>query len=458
MNRIPLTFLCLLGFIYTPCIAQNNFVPYGGYVLTSKHALTNEAQYTFAVFYDSTTWAPDSMFVLLDAGSAGDSAVVIYSTETTLCNGTKKREYILNYDKGERIHPIAYFKGKDVRFTGKNVDTSLGINHFSLRGDPQLQTWKPFESVKYRDLGLVLIEKGKMQSINLIERFYNRHILLVFQLLQRQPIINPSSVSIKSFTGDMGIDARNLDTGLYAVQVVVSESYPLSTSSLLFTVAVVDTALPYYDNVTSKVDAEGIPFLTVKQEDTLVVYQINYIDRTGVSGTSFSLSSPYIFRRSPSLTSTQINDTTLRLSVVIPMDSISDLLLPNQTSFGEPANYFPMSMSLMSSKMNGGGCTSFLHSFYLTKDTSTSINETQVNQALITIYPNPALRSITLNKSIEGKAEVHIIDSRGRLAMLREFGTMVEVIDIQDLSSGVYFIQVYADGKKMASKKLFVSP
>jgi len=65
----------------------------------------------------------------------------------------------------------------------------------------------------------------------------------------------------------------------------------------------------------------------------------------------------------------------------------------------------------------------------------------------INAYPNPAMSYITLNidGSIAGKAKINVTDVTGRLIKTTELTGSKAIVDISDLSSGMYFIKYVDD-------------
>lgn len=81
-----------------------------------------------------------------------------------------------------------------------------------------------------------------------------------------------------------------------------------------------------------------------------------------------------------------------------------------------------------------------------------SINESSI--ASISIYPNPTSDFIRLVLENSEGLSYEIFDSSSKLLMYNRISTNNELVDLNDLSSGIYFINVVSDGKIVASKKI----
>jgi uncharacterized repeat protein (TIGR01451 family) len=81
------------------------------------------------------------------------------------------------------------------------------------------------------------------------------------------------------------------------------------------------------------------------------------------------------------------------------------------------------------------------------------INENKLD-ALLSIYPNPAANTITVNtKQLENNFTIHIYDITGRLVKSeKENATKETAIDISAIENGIYFLTV-TDGKQTSTKK-----
>lgn len=95
--------------------------------------------------------------------------------------------------------------------------------------------------------------------------------------------------------------------------------------------------------------------------------------------------------------------------------------------------------------------------FIATKASTTGIAIVPVDDARICLYPNPsATGKISLFTSKELKTkEIHLINMMGRKeAVIPASGTEIQVIDIQHLSNGIYFLDIIDhSGNKLSTRK-----
>ena len=77
----------------------------------------------------------------------------------------------------------------------------------------------------------------------------------------------------------------------------------------------------------------------------------------------------------------------------------------------------------------------------------------------IMIYPNPANHSVTvdLNQSTEQLSEIVFFDVLGKkVKTLKAFGEKLILVNIADLSKGVYLIEIQTENKIKTYKKLII--
>ncbi len=77
-----------------------------------------------------------------------------------------------------------------------------------------------------------------------------------------------------------------------------------------------------------------------------------------------------------------------------------------------------------------------------------------VDNASISLYPNPATSTVTLT-GIEGEAEVSVVDMNGRQVYSGSVENGSLSIDVSGLSQGAYFVRVTGE-KVNAIRKLIV--
>lgn len=89
----------------------------------------------------------------------------------------------------------------------------------------------------------------------------------------------------------------------------------------------------------------------------------------------------------------------------------------------------------------------------LTGDTALSVNNPEFDAA-VTLYPNPAKDQVNIeNASAKTINKITVVDLLGRT--VKEV-TKTNSFDVSELNSGLYVINLFADGKKVVSKKLTV--
>ncbi len=107
----------------------------------------------------------------------------------------------------------------------------------------------------------------------------------------------------------------------------------------------------------------------------------------------------------------------------------------------------------------GKGATLQPQSLYLdqlekrTNAISTDISAEEVKRSFM-IYPNPANTLLIVQLSAVEKTEVHIYDALGQNVMQKSFANEAQFqIDLSQLSSGVYYLQVNNEGQKLIINK-----
>lgn len=81
--------------------------------------------------------------------------------------------------------------------------------------------------------------------------------------------------------------------------------------------------------------------------------------------------------------------------------------------------------------------------------TSTDITNVNNDSSKMLVYPNPADNFITITTELKIK-KITIIDVAGK--EIKSFNQSNKVIDVSDLSNGIYFIQVYSDTEMVTQK------
>ncbi|HAD98156.1 MAG TPA: hypothetical protein DCG19_12170 [Cryomorphaceae bacterium] len=87
------------------------------------------------------------------------------------------------------------------------------------------------------------------------------------------------------------------------------------------------------------------------------------------------------------------------------------------------------------------------NTFFYKKDPLSETSELKVTApSNIEIYPNPSGGLVQLSGLVKG-AEIQLIDLTGKEVLNEKAGSEVHTLDLSDLQSGIYLIQVYQDGE-----------
>lgn len=89
--------------------------------------------------------------------------------------------------------------------------------------------------------------------------------------------------------------------------------------------------------------------------------------------------------------------------------------------------------------------------------TTTGINAPHLDAINVLIYPNPNNGNFII-KTNDASKHIHaeVYDQLGQLVLYKEANVAEDEIQVNDLSNGVYYVNVYADGIKLATQKLMV--
>ena len=80
-----------------------------------------------------------------------------------------------------------------------------------------------------------------------------------------------------------------------------------------------------------------------------------------------------------------------------------------------------------------------------------------MNTAEVTIYPNPSTGNFIIKTNGANKhIHAEVYNQLGQLIVYKEANIGEDVIQVNDLSEGVYFVNVYANGSKLVTQKLIV--
>jgi hypothetical protein len=85
----------------------------------------------------------------------------------------------------------------------------------------------------------------------------------------------------------------------------------------------------------------------------------------------------------------------------------------------------------------------------------TFIGVEEIKGDQFSIYPNPAVQSVSINSTIAwNNARLCIINATGSLVMNKTINGKVQQIDVSELASGVYHVQIFDNG--LLSQKKFI--
>ncbi len=71
----------------------------------------------------------------------------------------------------------------------------------------------------------------------------------------------------------------------------------------------------------------------------------------------------------------------------------------------------------------------------------------------MSIYPNPATATFSVETSGKANLELRLTDVLGRIYLRNDFSGKINP-DLSSFSKGIYFISVYDNGKWIGSKKI----
>ena len=86
----------------------------------------------------------------------------------------------------------------------------------------------------------------------------------------------------------------------------------------------------------------------------------------------------------------------------------------------------------------------------------TELIETENNEIILNLYPNPANEFITLKTNLSEKVIYYIININGQIVRSGQINSNVFKIDVSEFYSGTYFIQVYNETERKETVKLII--
>ena len=133
--------------------------------------------------------------------------------------------------------------------------------------------------------------------------------------------------------------------------------------------------------------------------------------------------------------------------------ALSDLILPMAMFDDDDLMYFNHMLTKMEGYGNSNGPweLAFVYDIYYSDFVAISIDQAESNS--ISIAPNPAQDYFMVNMEGQQLIDINIYDATGRLVKTQE-NTSDSKINIRDLKSGIYFLQIIDAKKQVYSSKL----
>ncbi len=134
--------------------------------------------------------------------------------------------------------------------------------------------------------------------------------------------------------------------------------------------------------------------------------------------------------------------------------ALSDLILPTPMFEDDDMMYFNHMFTKMKGYDENGGqwALAFTYDLYYSDFIPTGIEQTE--QSKLSIAPNPAQDYFTVKLENNQLFDINIYDSEGRLIKSQKASNNMRKIDIKDLKSGIYFIQITDANNRVYSSKL----
>jgi len=433
----PLTFFIIISLLFHGANSQV-ITPYGGYFQISKYQENNKyvTNLDAIVYFPDGSQIPDSF----NLGLQGVHFKVCKSDSQRIYNGIIRQVYSLTNPRTLSDYPLigGSFWDYTVYFIGKNKDTY----YFQLEASIE-QNFMSNPDINYscymKDFPLIKVEKNKNKVLNLVDFDPDGAIDSCRFWLHDGGVVG---MSLNRLTGDIFIDANKFDTGYYSAGLIVDQfrtngMYTYFRSTNFFTVQIVDERIPYFvvSNTIAK-DYLNIPYIMVQETDKVINYQCDYINPKGFKAVSLDFQSLLIFNKTPQISFSRTNDTTIHINLDIYMD----------TGFYKVFERLPKSVSIIVTMPDSAGnYERDMTSFYLMRHFAESgINE-EIGNNGIKIYPNPAVDEtfITIDNYNSVPVQlVNVYDSRGLL--LKKISRIhgETKINISELNRGFYLFEI----------------
>lgn len=155
-------------------------------------------------------------------------------------------------------------------------------------------------------------------------------------------------------------------------------------------------------------------------------------------------------------------DTSLIYNNNLPFTINKDIYLDNDWFFfnndGSLFHLFNMRSadSVELPKFYYGSQEQFPLNFSFNVSSGVGIKEDNFNSSTISVFPNPTQTQLLvyLNENIDGAAELKLMDVRGTTIKQLVMSTNKTIVDVSDLPSGLYFIEVF--NEKFSSREKII--
>ncbi len=429
-------------------VAQQIIKPYGGYIQVSKLNMDHVVNIDVIIYYPNNSAIPDSVYI---AGTS-QNGYAYKNGQELLCNNIFKQIYSRKY-----IHNIpdanpnlTAFLDSSTRFIGKNAGIG-GLVNFFLFCKVSFSTFGyALQTMSFKDKPLITIEKGKTASVNFVQDYHPCCFPLqsFFRFwVNYTPSIPsaPDGIFLNKVTGDIFIDSKKLDTGYYSI-FLNNEDYFSNSPNYNFTIHVVDSSVSYFNIPVSQLrDSLDIPYVKALQKDSIINYQIDYINTHGIKNYSVNWQSALVFKKLPHIITTKINDSTLHIDLKVFIDSAAYIFDNNDTVFFKTFDVIlPTSVSIIVKTIDSiDNNKEDMTSFYITNDALTGINQINNYQTEnIKIYPNPTSFDLHIETSSTERMNIQLFDITGKSITANISFTNSTTINISSLSQGIYFLKI----------------
>lgn len=152
------------------------------------------------------------------------------------------------------------------------------------------------------------------------------------------------------------------------------------------------------------------------------------------------------------------------VALIFVLNTFSSAQSISPQVIGVAGNYYSVSGSSLSFTIGESATTTISGSnnkitqgFQQPSYTATGITEVESSIYEINIYPNPASNSITIQNEgsvFSNNTQVFLIDVLGRKLIEQELNNQQTSIDLQQLSSGTYFIVIEENGRESFTHKI----